>query len=288
MNDLVSIILPVYNAERYIDKCITSLLEQTYQNFELLIVNDGSTDKSLDKLLYWESLDDRIKVFNQDNHGLISTLNFLIAESKGKFIARMDADDFCSANRLERQVAFANKGFALIGSDCYTVDEKEKITGNFYFEASHLALEVDGLFRSQFCHPSVFFNCKIIPKNEIYYDPKYPHAEDTALWFDLIRKYKSCNIKEKLLYVRRGQADNVSTLHAVQQQLSVIKIIKDKVCSGLDEDIILALRQRSDSLLFFKSVIQIMPHVNGFFRKYALLKKAVSIVLYTQIKRLFF
>lgn len=100
MNDLVSIIVPCYNSERYIDRCIKSIISQKYKNFEVLIINDGSSDNSLQKLEHWEHLDSRIHVINQSNKGRSSARNVGLNESKGKYVTFIDSDDFVSSNYL--------------------------------------------------------------------------------------------------------------------------------------------------------------------------------------------
>ena len=115
-NPLVSILMPVYNSEKYLREAIKSILNQTFTNFELIIINDGSTDNSLKIIKSFK--DNRIKIIkNKGNLGLIKTLNKGIDLAQGKYIARMDADDIAMPKRLEKQIAFFNEnpdyGFGL-------------------------------------------------------------------------------------------------------------------------------------------------------------------------------
>ena len=100
--------MSVYNAEKYIEEAIQSVLNQTYNNFEFIIINDGSEDNSLEMLKNFLA-DDRIILIDRENKGLVSSLNEGILKSKGNFIARMDADDICLPNRFEEQLNFMKK-----------------------------------------------------------------------------------------------------------------------------------------------------------------------------------
>jgi len=102
---LVSVVMPVYNVEPYLAQAITSILNQTYNNFELIAVNDGSTDKSAAILDEYAKRDDRLKVFHRTNQGVVAAANFGIEQAKGVFIARQDSDDVSFPKRLEQQVA---------------------------------------------------------------------------------------------------------------------------------------------------------------------------------------
>ena len=101
MNEKISVIVPVYNVEKYLEKCVKSILNQTYSNFEILLINDGSTDNSdiiCDKI---KNLDDRIKVFHRENSGVSATRNFGLENSTGNLITFIDSDDFIKEDMLE-------------------------------------------------------------------------------------------------------------------------------------------------------------------------------------------
>ena len=105
-NSLISVLLPVYNAEGFIAKSIESILDQSYKNFELIIINDGSTDKSLKICEEFKQKDDRIILLSKQNEGLTKALNFGIQHSSGYYIARQDADDISLRNRFQTQIKF--------------------------------------------------------------------------------------------------------------------------------------------------------------------------------------
>jgi glycosyltransferase involved in cell wall biosynthesis len=125
---LVSVILPVYNAERYVKKAIESILMQDYSNIELILINDCSTDNSEHEIFKFQ--DERIRyVKNEKNLGLIKTLNKALLLCQGEFIARMDADDIAIQSRIRKQLQFLleNKDFVLVGSNYRVFGDKEGI-----------------------------------------------------------------------------------------------------------------------------------------------------------------
>lgn len=130
MSPAVSVLLPVYNAEAYLAAAVESILHQSFTDFELLIIDDGSTDGSLSILQTYAAQDTRIRLISRENQGLIATLNQMVEAAKGEFLARMDADDIATPNRLKLQVAFLQQhpevvcvggAFDLIDSQSRTV-----------------------------------------------------------------------------------------------------------------------------------------------------------------------
>src|ERR1700681_1475187 len=131
---LVSVVLPVYNGERYLTQSINSILFQTYSNWELIIINDGSSDNTENLILNYP--DKRIKYISNDgNKGIIYSLNKGLEKAKGEFIARLDADDVALPFRIEKQVEFLteNTDYAMCGSYFQTIDSNGKILKNVTF-----------------------------------------------------------------------------------------------------------------------------------------------------------
>ena len=124
-NPLVSVLMSVYNGDRYLDEAIDSILSQTYENFEFIIINDGSTDHTKDILSSYSNQDNRIRVFHQKNHGLTFSLNRGLELSRGKYVARMDADDISSPRRLEEQINYlrANPEVGVLGTQMEIINE---------------------------------------------------------------------------------------------------------------------------------------------------------------------
>lgn len=284
-DELVSIILPVFNADEYLERCISSLIEQTYLNLEILIVNDGSSDNSLSIIRKWESRDSRIKVYDQKNKGLIFSLNFLINESKGKYIARMDADDYCDKTRIEKQVNKCNDGYAIVGSNCLVVNNDNVIIGNYKFEKNYSALKVDGLFRTQFCHPAVMFNLNVIDKINLVYNDNAKYVEDLELWLKLIPDYNACNIQENLVFITRGHDSNVSSLNSDEQINNSFNVLS-LYYPDIEKKYFIQLRQRKSFFKFISSYFFVIKLINNrvdkifFTRKVCLISLAMIIGRY--------
>lgn len=208
MLPLISVILPVYNASKFLAESIKSMLEQTFTNFELIIINDGSTDNSQSII---ESFDDkRIRFFQKPNTGLIDSLNLAVAHSRGSWIARMDADDISSPNRLEEQIKFIDSGVAVIGTQAILIDENGKIYGKTKFATNpdEILLNLQKHI-SNVVHPSVLINKTLLLKVGGY-DPKMHVAEDYDLWLRISKIGKIININQSLLSLRK-HGDNISS-----------------------------------------------------------------------------
>ena len=102
----VSIIVPIYNAEKYLERCLDSLISQSFRDIEILAINDGSIDRSLEILKRYESIDNRIKIINNSNVGVSETRNIGIMESKGEFIVFVDSDDWIDKDMIEKMYKF--------------------------------------------------------------------------------------------------------------------------------------------------------------------------------------
>lgn len=202
---LVSVIIPVYNAERFVESAVRSIMNQTYTNLEILVTDDCSTDGSFEILQRLASEDSRITLYrNESNLKIVRTLNSLVAAANGKYIARMDADDISLPKRIEKQVAFLerNLDYALCGTNAWYIDESGRRIGKsvlpLSFEDNKFFLQ----FYSTFYHPTVMLRSEIYKQN--LYDENFLYAEDYELWARLVfaENAKGANIKEKLLKYR--------------------------------------------------------------------------------------
>lgn len=207
---IVSVIMPVYNAEKYLEQTINSILNQTFVEFEFLIIDDGSTDKSL-QIIY--SFDDpRIKVYKNDkNIGYVQTLNKLLELSKGEFIARQDNDDISLPNRIEKQVHFLNNNqeIGICGTNAFIFGNKKKKTMLPICDAEIRAYMI---FNNPFCHPTIMFRKSIFDELGVAkYDESLSPAEDYAMWFEISKKTKLANLPEPLLRYR-WHSNNTSQL----------------------------------------------------------------------------
>lgn len=181
MHPTISVILPVYNCEDYIYESIQNILEQTFEDFELLIINDGSTDKSKQIIL---SLDDkRIRYFeNRNNQGVIKTLNKGLHFARGEFIARMDADDLCTNIRFQKQLEYfrQDQNTDILGTQQYIIGTHERIQHQLSNEENRVKL----LFQPAVAHSSVMIKKQALIENKLYYDKAAIYAEDYKLWID--------------------------------------------------------------------------------------------------------
>lgn len=219
-NPRVTVLMPVYNGEKYLREAMESILGQTYTDFEFLIINDGSTDRSVEII---ESYPDaRIRlVHNEKNINLIATLNKGIELARGEYIARMDCDDISLPDRLAKQVAFmdAHPEIGGCGTWAKVIDEK----GNVY--KSRKALTGKSIKRlrwipTPFIHPTIMARTSLLKENR--YSEGYLYAEDYELWLRLCRETEIFNLKDYLLYYRI-HPDNVSSSKREQQLISSYK-----------------------------------------------------------------
>lgn len=230
----ISVVLPVYNSELYIRQCIKSVLAQTYKDFELLIIEDGSSDKSLSII---ESIKDRrIRIFeNKENKGLIYSLNKGIynCEGNSEFIARMDSDDLCYLNRFEKQVNYfkVNKTVGLLGG-ARTQISKRKISRNIYFPIGHKKILSTLFFYNPFNHDAVMFRSNI--KSDLNYDENFYKYEDYAMWINLINICNFDNLKDRIIYVRKHEESVTSSYknepeEDIKRFQKVIKLLEVKL-----------------------------------------------------------
>ncbi len=225
---MISVLLPVFNAEGYIERAIESILAQTYDNFELLVINDGSTDGT--KALVEKYKDPRIVFIDlPENVGLINALNNGLDLAKRKYIARMDADDVCLPTRFEKQIAFleANPDYVACGSSIINFNETTE--SYMRYPETHDQIKVAlHFFERNICHPTVMIRKSAMDNNSIRYRKDYAYAEDYSLWFDLIKVGKVYNLKQGLLKYNRHQ-DQVSAKYYPEQ----IKVSKRIVTEQL-------------------------------------------------------
>jgi glycosyltransferase involved in cell wall biosynthesis len=205
VNSLVSIILPVYNGESTISASIESILQQSYQNFELIIIDDGSSDNSLKQMKQFK--DKRIIINTQNNNGLAKTLNYGISVAKGELIARQDQDDISLPTRIEKQVErfYANKKLVLLGTNALVINENNQYIGRYRFPHRNMDLQFLTNFYNPFVHTSVMMkkqDFEIIGGYAI--DPKIQPPEDFDLWNRMKKRGEVENLKEYLVHYRKS------------------------------------------------------------------------------------
>ncbi len=183
----VSVLLPVFNAGAFLRPAVQSILDQRYRDFELLVIDDGSTDDSLAELQSFAARDDRIQLKSRENRGLVATLNEMLADAGSELIARMDADDIAMSHRFDLQVAYLDEhpevvclggGIELMDDNSRRLHRPPPVRGNEAVQREALQ------GRIPICHPSSMFRRDAVQRVGGYRADAYP-AEDLDLWLRL-------------------------------------------------------------------------------------------------------
>lgn len=214
---LVTVSMPAFNSERYIAEAIESVLAQTYINYELIIVDDGSTDGTREVINRYE--DSRIiKIFSEENQGLIATRNKIASIARGKYLALLDADDRAFPDRLQLQVDFLESDAAdICGADHWTLNQESGIMKSS--KQRHSNADVNALLAvcSPLCNPAVMGRLEIF--KAFPYKSTYKHAEDYCLWTEIaLAGYRFANIKKKLIIYR---------LHSTQTSINHLQAARN-------------------------------------------------------------
>jgi len=218
----VTVALCVYNNAAYLNAAIASVCAQTMSEFEFLILDDGSTDRSGEIITAAAAKDPRIRVIKRENRGLVASLNELIAAAQAPLFARMDGDDICQPDRLARQCAYlaAHPACGIVGTWAELIDENGAPLGaGGEKPVTHEELVAALRHGPLFCHPSVMMRTGLLREVGGYH-PSYRHCEDHDLWLRLAGRTRMANLPERLLRYRvyPGQ---VSQRHAVEQAINV-------------------------------------------------------------------
>ena len=221
---LVSVNMPVYNGAAFIGEAIRSILQQTYRNFELIVVNDGSTDAT--GQIINRINDPRIRHIDRaENKGLAFSRNEALLHSTGKYVAILDSDDIALPNRLSEQVAFleVHPDYAMVGSWVQPINADGTRAGQVWqYAIAHAQIAAGLLLHNQFAQPSVMLRRKMVPEEG--YHHAFPPAEDYELWTRIARKAKVANLPEPLtLYRLHG--GNISTVKdtVIKEKDSIIR-----------------------------------------------------------------
>jgi glycosyltransferase involved in cell wall biosynthesis len=208
----ISVIMPVYNCSKYIDEAINSILNQSFKNYEFIIIDDGSIDNTVERIEQYS--DERIRLFKREHLGIVAQLNYGLEQSKGEFIARADGDDISLPNRLSKQLEFIlqNEGIGIIGSSYTNISEKGKQLFDRWFPS--LDADIRDLF-PVFCpisHGTVLYNKELVQKTGGYKYDSFPN-EDYDLWLRLSERTLMANIEESLVLVRK-HGKSATSLHS--------------------------------------------------------------------------
>ncbi|MDX2256951.1 MAG: glycosyltransferase [Pseudanabaenaceae cyanobacterium bins.39] len=241
----VTVLMPVYNGEKYLREAIDSILNQTFQDFEFLIMNDGSSDRSLEIIRSYN--DNRIKLFDSDqNKGHVYHLNYGIDIASGKYIVRMDADDISLPSRIEKQVTFMdnNPDIGVCGT-WYEIIDSNVCCKN---PVDDVSIRLSLLTNSALGHPTVILRSKVLSDFNLHYDPLLVPAEDYWFWVNLSRYSKLANLPEILLQYRVHSNQISSSRKSDQQQKA--QLIRNLQIEMLLERSITIDEQDYHSLLF--------------------------------------
>lgn len=248
---ILSVLMPVFNSELFVAEAVESILNQTFKDFEFLILDDASTDKSFEIIKEFEKRDSRIKVFqNENNLGVVESRNKLINISKGKYIAWLDSDDIAFENRFEKQINFleAHPEIGMAGAYPVIIDENGKKTGKWWFETDTQKLKIELFFHSPFLSSSVMIRKSCLPQN--FYDSKFTVAEDFDLYSKISENSDIANIPEFLVKYRINSKGLSKSNTEKMEQLSVqvIKEHAERLGIKLEENTIKNLRKSKTSL----------------------------------------
>lgn len=213
-NDLISVVMSVFNAQDSLDESISSILNQDYSNIELLLLDDSSTDESFEIMHNFKNLDHRVKIYkNNINLGLTRSLNFLISKSSGKFIARQDADDISLPKRFSKQLnVMQNKNIQICTSRAFIKNTDKKIPGVSDYLPTKLVIK----YKNPFIHGTLMIK-KSLMESYNCYDEKFHFAQDYELFYRMLKNgEKIIKLKEPLYIL--NMEDNISTINSEQQK----------------------------------------------------------------------
>ena len=221
----VTVLMSVYNGEKYLEDAINSILQQTFADFEFLIINDGSTDNSRDIIVSYE--DPRIRLFdNPANIGLTNSLNRGLGTARGDLIARQDADDISRPTRFEQQVGFLERHpqVALLGTQNRIIDQNGCLlrSAGSTKPIGNTALRWYLMFDNPFIHTSVMFRRKMVCMEFKGYDDEAVKCEDFELWSRIARKYQVRNLPQVLVDTRIHPESIMAAKHYLNPRISPI------------------------------------------------------------------
>jgi len=200
----VSAIVPVWNSESYLAAAIQSMLNQTFTDFEIIVLDDGSTDRSLEILHEFADLDRRVKVTACEHQGYSPLLNLGLSLAKGKYIARMDSDDICLPERFKQQVAFLDNhpDYVAVGSQIMQIDPANNPIGYVNFPLDHDAIDLSQIKgKGKINHPASMMRSDALQKINGY-RPAFEPGEDFDLFLRLAEVGKLANLPDVLLQYR--------------------------------------------------------------------------------------
>jgi glycosyltransferase involved in cell wall biosynthesis len=289
-NDLITIVVPVYNAAEYLRRCLKSLLNQTYKHFELILINDGSTDESGAICEEFASLDLRIKISTQPNRGVCASRNKGISMARGRYIVFCDSDDAVNPDYLLElhKMAKTREGFLpvchirILGDDH---DAPQKALEKYVFVSDFPLLLEKNLF-SSVCNK--MYSIDIIKEFNLKFDESCPAGEDTLFNIDYIKHIKGFSIaNESLYYYYLKEEEGLHSLYDVKR-LEAVKVIYKKLESlaaqlGSSDKMKFYIRKNALEEWIFVIWQYALYGEESIYTKYKTLKKILSIPEYFEI-----
>jgi glycosyltransferase involved in cell wall biosynthesis len=264
-NPIVSVVMSVFNGERFLREAIDSILAQSYRDFEFIIIDDGSTDSTSAILESYSVQDSRIRVYGQENSGIVDSLNRGCELARGRYIARMDADDVSAPARLDLQAAFleSNPLVGLVGCGVYdNIDTTGAVLYTSYLPEDNDTIQQTLVERWCFLHPSIMF------KREIYervggYRKEFEGAEDHDFILRMLEHCRAHNLREHLISYRLNPAGLSVAYHQYMNELGEVAMrLAKRRRNGQREDLegetfhLLELKRRRKAPRGFGGAVQ--------------------------------
>ena len=227
MDNLVSIITPCYNSDLYIEDCVNSVIAQSYDKWEMIIVDDCSSDSSLEKIMLFSDIDSRIRIIKlEENHGAAVARNIALEDANGSFIAFLDPDDFWAPLKLERQINFMKKNNIAFSFTSYTITSQSgDITNNIVRAPKEISYN-SYLKNTIIGCLTVIINRKITGSFKF---PKIKSSHDMALWLEIMRRgYNAYGLHTSYAFYRIVATSNTANkLHAATDVWRVYRDIEN-------------------------------------------------------------
>jgi len=254
MEPFVSVVMPVYNNEKYVEESILSIINQDYSNMEIIIIDDHSTDNSWNIIKEYAIKDKRIiPIRNEKNMKIPKTRNKAYKICKGKYIVIQDGDDVSLPTRISKQVQFMenNPEYAVIGSDMLVIDESSNIIGKRSYESNYKKIKRIITRINPIPQPTVIIRKDVL--NEIgYYNEEYVRCSDYDLWIRIARKYKISILNDYLVKYRRSNDHGL--IKNYDQSLNYTLIIQKKYLYEKD------FKNINNIIIWYiKNIIKLLP-----------------------------
>jgi hypothetical protein len=218
---LVSVVLAVHNGRPYLSQAVDSVLAQTLAEFELVVVDDASTDDTWEQLQGYAARDRRIVLLrNEVNIGQTRSLNRGLDAARGRYVARMDADDVALPQRLAAQVAFLDRhpDVGLLGTACRLIDDVGRSWGRFRQPETDLEIRWSMMLENPFTHPTVMLRSDLLAREGLRYDASFRVSQDYDLWSRVLRHTDAANLPAALVKYRLHDRSMTHTQAAVMRE----------------------------------------------------------------------